>query len=105
VHSRCGLAVALRSTDGPSAALPHPAGASAMTICQDSASPSVDRNATEAKRARSNRPPKRGRKSDRASSVRRIAYTAPERKRQLVKIRTPAVDGKMKLGVVRNFSY
>jgi hypothetical protein len=59
VHSRCGLAVALRSTDGPSAALSHPAGASAMTISQDSASPSVDRNATEAKRARSNRPPKR----------------------------------------------
>jgi hypothetical protein len=105
VHSRCGLAVALRSTDGPSVAPPHPAGARTMTISQDSASPSVDRNATEAKRARSNRPPKPGRKHDRASSVPRIAYTAPERKRKLVKIRTPAVDGNIKLGVVRNFAY
>jgi hypothetical protein len=55
--------------------------------------------------ARSNRPPKLGRKHDRASSVRRIAYTAPERKRKLIRIRTPAVDGKIKLAVVRNFAY
>lgn len=40
-----------------------------MTISQDSASTSVDRHATEAKRARSNRPPKRGRKHDRASDA------------------------------------
>jgi hypothetical protein len=33
-----------------------------MTISQDRASSFVDRNATEAKRARSNRPPKLGRK-------------------------------------------
>ena len=73
-----------------------------MTISQDRASSSVDRNATEAKRARSNRPPKLGRKHDRASSVRRIAYIAPKRKRILVRIRTPQVDGKIKLAVVRN---
>jgi len=73
-----------------------------MTISQDRASSFVDRNATEAKRARSNRPPKLGRKHDRASSVRRIAYIAPKRKRILVRIRTPQVDGKIKLAVVRN---
>lgn len=96
------LAVALRSTDGPSAAVPpHPAG-QAMTISQDRASSFVDRNATGAKRARSNWPPKLGRKHDRASSVRRIAYIAPKRKRILVRTRTPQVDGKIKLAVIRN---